>query len=515
MSNIILGELHGWHKATASERVVRIATEAFQDQADPTPWWPVLRSTGGWTLAATAPGETDGATKADVGELVLDERPPKADRFGISKLTELLDGLNVVGWPLHLYALDRDECDITRRVPLAVLTIGELERRTYSRVLRPRDRTADFDTIRAAGPGVYAGTGGAEGPPALASVGKELLIGRHRHLEPTYLGMDPANGCHLYSVSQGLPMGGYTEVRSRGRVWPEVAGVPASGRWMQDAARGLLWVGPGDVGTITCAAGGVVDQAGTVIETAGAAAAWLARHSGALTAAEIDAAALVAGVNRPVCLWLRAGDATSLRSAMDDLTRSVRVHWYLNPMGALTFARGGRPTDEPPSATLRAGVDFVTTVTEDRVSGIPPRTVRVRYARNDKVLSANDMVTEVSPEDRAALMAEWLEEVSPDDPALVAACPIPREEPVDTRLSTSAAAAAEAVERRNDGWDPPARHKLPLKRLPTEHIGQIVTVIDAEHPDVGAAGRLGRIAEVKVDLSGEDNAVWVILGGAA
>lgn len=514
MSVIILGELHGWHNDTATKRVVRIATEAFQDQSDPTPWWPVLRSTGGWTLAATAPGETDAATKAEIGELVLDERPPKANRFAAPKLTGLLAGLSVVGWPLALFAIARGDRNIANRVPLAVLTIGEEERRSYSRVLRPRDRTADFATIRAAGLGVYAGTGGIEGPAALASVGKELLIGRHRHLEPTYLGTDPANGCHLYSVSQGLPMGGYSEVRSRGRIWPEVATVPASGQWKQDAGRGLLWVGPGDVGTITCAAAGVVDATGSVIETAGAAAAWLAQHSGALTAAEIDTSALGVGAGRPVSLWLPAGEATSLRSVMDDLTRSVRINWYLNPMGLLTFAHGGRPTGAAPFTTLRAGLDFVTTVTEDRVTGIPPRTVRIRYARNDKVMTANDMVTEVSPEDRAALMKEWLEEVSPTNPALAAACPIPREDAVDTCLSTRAAAAAEAAERRSEGWAPPTRYKLPMMRLPTERIGQLVTVIDANHPDVGAAGRPGRIVEVKVDLSGEDNAVWVVLGGA-
>ncbi|KAA0678070.1 hypothetical protein [Roseomonas genomospecies 6] len=509
---IILARQHGWHLPTAAPRVVRLATAAYQDPADPTPWWPLLRPAGGWTLAATAPGESDGATKVEVGELTLSETPPSSDRHGTPRLTALLDGMRIVGWPLELFAIRAGQ-PFSAAVPLAVLTVGEVERRSYSRVLRPRDRAADFD-MRAAGPASYAGTGGLEGPAALKGKGKELLIGRHRHFEPTYLGIDATNGCHLFSVSQGLPMGGYREVRSRGRRWTEVTGTPASGQWSQDATRGLAWVGPGDVGTITCAADGVVDGSGALIETAAAVGAWLARHSGALGAAEIDAvAAAGVGAGLPVQMWLAAGDTTPLRSALDDLTRAVRANWYFGPLGLLTFALRGRPAaGSAASATLRAGIDFVQAVTEPRVTGVPARRVRLRHSHNAKVLTASEILAEVPPEERAALMAEWLDEVTPDDPAITAACPIPREVTDDTLLATASAAAVEAVGRRDDAFSPPGRYRLPMRRLPTERIGQVVRVIDPSHP-VFVGGPVARVVEVQVDLAGVDNALVVIPEG--
>lgn len=510
MSTIILAELDGWHGASGAVRTVRLCTAAWRDWTDPTPWWPLLLPAGGWTLAATAPGEVDGSTRVEVGELQLDERPPANDPFGTPRLTELLDGMRLVGWPVRLYAVQPGR-PLSERVPLGRLTVGEVERRRYARVLRPRDRAADLD-VRAAGPGAYAGTGGAEGEAALKDKGKELLIGRVRHFEPTYLGMD--GGAHLYSATGGRPMGGYVEVRSRGRrIAAEVTTTPAAGQWRQDAATGRLWVGPGDVGTVTCAARGVT-VGGVVAETAGAVATFLATTaSGALSAAEVDAvaaASLDAG-GRKLARWFPAGDGATLRAVLDEIGRSVRADWFMTPGGILTFARRGRPpAGAVPTATLRAGVDFVQAVTRDRVDGIPPRRARLRYAQNGRTLGGNDLVEDVPAAEKSAITTEWLETVSPEDPATVAACPIDREETIETLLSDAAEAAAEALARRDEGVDAPDLYDLPMRRLPTERVGQLVRILDPGHPVFAGAGRVARIVEVAVDLAGIDHRVTAL-----
>lgn len=507
---LILAELSGWHEASAMVRTVRIATEAYQDRDDPTPWWPLLLPTGGYTLAASSPEEHDGSTRVEVGELVLDERPPATDRWATPRLTELLDGMRLVGWRVPLWAIRRGR-PLSERKPLAELTIGEVQQDEWTRVLRARDRALDWASLRAAGPTLYAGTGGLEGPEALRDKGKELLLGRHRHFEPTYLGID-TNGCHLYSATGGRPMGGYTEIRSRGRRWVPVSGTPASGQWTQDASRGLAWVGSGDVGTVTAAAAGVVDGAGDVIEDAGRVAAYLATVSGAITSAQVDAASAAAtGAGRPVALWLAAGDATPLRQMLDYVTRSVRAEWYVGPTSILTFANRGRPAeDEPSTGTLRAGIDFTEAVLMDKVTSIPPRRVRVRWGRNARVMAGNDVLLDVPAAEKAALAAEYFETVTPDDPALAAACPVEQEAEADTLLSTYAAAQAEGMARLGEGWAPPSQFELPLLRLPTERVGQIVTVIDDAHPVFVSPGRRARVTVVQVDLAGEENRLVVI-----
>ncbi|QCN98919.1 hypothetical protein D3093_26915 (plasmid) [Azospirillum argentinense] len=274
-------------------------------------------------------------------------------------------------------------------------------------------------------------------------------------------------------------------------------------------------MGPGDLGTVTAAAAGVVDDTGTVIEDAGRVAAYVATISGAMTAAQVDAASSAAtGAGRPVALWLPAGDTSALREVLDDVTRSVRAEWYVGPTGILTFATRGRPgPGEPSTATLRAGIDFTEAVPMDKVTGIPPRRVRVRWGRNARVMSGSDVLLDVPAEEKAALATEYFEAVTPENPALAAACPVEQEEEENTLLATYAAAQAEGMARLEEGWSPPSQFELPLLRLPTERIGQIVTVIDDTSPLLVSPGRRARVTVVEVDLAGESNRLVVIPEG--
>lgn len=505
---MILARLTCWHSATAATRVVRFAPppKGYRDHADPSPWWALLLPSGGWTLSAGADG---GSTRVDVTQLVLDARPlPNSGRV---RLLDLLDGCKLPGWWVDLFEVEEGRPFADAR-QLARLTIDGVDRDRYRWTLRVRAQEADLDA-RAAGPGAYAGTGGLEGPASLEGKGRELLIGRHRHVAPTYLGRDPATGCHLYSVSGGRPMGGFTVVRSRGRrIVSEVLApaVPGAGQWRQDKTRGLLWVGGEDLGDVTVTAAGVTAADGHVLELPGEVASYLATTaSGVLPADRVDAAAAAAldAAGHPVQRWIAAGDDTGVRAVLDEIGTAARAAWYVGPTGALTFGAGGPPIGDP-TATLRAGKDFVGAIPVSTSEDIPPRRVKVRYAQNAAALGDGDLVEDIPDAERDDITTEYLEVVD-EDPDGGAACPIDKTLPVDTIHATRAGALALAVALRADAQTPPALYELPMSRIPRQGVGQLVTVREAGHPVFGGGGALARVQTVRVNLTDQQHSITV------
>ncbi|GAA4247816.1 hypothetical protein [Azospirillum formosense] len=505
---MILARLTCWHSATAARRVVLFSQppKGYRDRSDPAPWWALLLPSGGWTLSA---GTEGGGTRVDVTQLVLDARP--LPNSGAVRLAALLAGCKLPGWWVELFEVEEGRPFSEARA-LARLTVDGVDRERYRWTLRVRAQEADLDA-RAAGPGAYAGTGGLEGPASLEGKGRELLIGRHRHVAPTYLGRDPVNGCHLYSATGGRAMGGYTAVRSRGRrLVTEVTApaVPTAGQWRQDKTRGLLWVGGEDLGDVTAAAAGVTAADGHVIELPGEVAAYLATTaSGVLPAERVDgvAAAALDAAGHPLVIWLDAGDDTGVRVVLDEIGTATRSDWYIGPTGLLTFGPGGPPSGVS-TTTLRAGKDFVGAAPVTTSEDIPPRRVKVRYAHNAAALSDSDMVEDIPDAERDDISTEWLEVVD-EDPDGGAACPVDKTDTVETVHATRPGALALAVALRADAQNPPALYELPMSRIPRQGVGQLVTVREAGHPVFGGAGALARVQAVKVNLTDQTHSITV------
>jgi hypothetical protein len=95
----------------------------------------------------------------------------------------------------------------------------------------------------------FLGTGGAEGAADLANKRKPFGIGPCRNVAPVYLG--PDTGTHKFSVGDGAIIG-VLRVLDVGVPLTFAASAPAAGEWTVDAATGVITLGGGFIGPITC-----------------------------------------------------------------------------------------------------------------------------------------------------------------------------------------------------------------------------------------------------------------------
>jgi hypothetical protein len=339
------------------------------------------------------------------------------------------------------------------------------------------DRQKDFDTPVQTDR--YAGTGGAEGPAGLADLTRERCLGWCPLVVPTYLGIDPVTGKHMYSVSGGRPIEGVPRAWDKASAYTLVTGTPASiGQYSVDPATGRILVGgsgdkPED---FRCEVKG--EKPGGV---------W-PRHIGAVIAHLATAADLadtvdvtsIDAVPRTVGVYLPAGAATTHREVYDRLAGSVpRGRWFTDLEDRLVVTRLPRAADATPVASYRQATGETPGLKPLTGSAAAPaKQVVLRYAENP---SPSDQTAGGATADDVALWSkQWREVASAVDAGVAAAWgAAARVETVETALTLAADAAAELPGWLAETSAPAQPYELKVRDgAPGRWIGDAVAVTD-------------------------------------
>jgi hypothetical protein len=251
----------------------------------------------------------------------------------------------------------------------------------------------------------YAGTGGLEGDDTLAGRSKPTVWGRFAQFEPVLV----EAASHTYQVHvrsfealTDLQDRGLNDFIFDGNVADITTVTPAAGHYATSLATGYLKLGEKPDGKLTCSGKG--DNAGPLgyrEDAAGILRKIVTQQLGFDDAADLDTGSFddaSADVPAPVYFTTRL-------DSVDGLTAAGEIG---GPILYVTFTRLGRlavgrvPSDfatRTPKATLTqadlrepsAGGTF-----SGRIAGLPPKEVRLGYARYETVLSPDEIAGAVS-----------------------------------------------------------------------------------------------------------------------
>lgn len=368
------------------------------------------------------------------------------------------------------------------RGPVEQIVLGD----EISLELRDPQEVVD---VPAAGRGVFAGTGGVEGPGELKDRQKPFLLGRRRQIEPVLI--DAADSIYLvdsagiYAI-RTVRDGGVPLVNFAGDTanFAALKALPLTGgQWATCLSSGLLRLGVSPLGRLTIDADGVMDG-GVWISCF----ADLARHAllslGGLSPDLLDSANFAAMAT--LCPHVQGyyynggGAAPSTKSLIDQLAADVGGYWGVGLDYKLRLGRFDGP------AAIAAAA-----FSPRDILDIKPRPVARRLKKQrlgwrpyDVVMTDAEMDNATPEVDRIHLRQayRWVEAL---DAAVAATNLLAIEEESETSFDAEAAAVAEAQRRlavfgpRRKAFD--VSLSLSVARAASLAIGQTIELSDVRY----------------------------------
>lgn len=375
------------HRVCTSEGFI---TPRFDTEPDVT-YLPVIEQAADISIALASYGNVTGDTRVEVGVTTLNNALDRV--LGTRPWNDMLETDILFGQKLNVYVVPENGSRDTDAHAIMSAKMEWHETNRKQLILRPRDRTLDFDkqVLKA----TYTGAGGLNGTADLKDKTKERCFGEVPNLIPTYLGV--INGKHTFSVNGGNPIEGVLAVYDNMAALNEVPSNPGQTQYSQDKTTGIITLGAQNFGRITCAVRGD-KTAGVWRRTVGGLIRWGAAASGAMTAGEIDGATFdtfEAAVPYTVGRYFEAGSTETWRSFFDELARSVRsCNWYIDSLGKLKVGIV-LPASGTPKAEFRLGVNTPGVTPRNTSRAVPAKQTVIKFARNLAVASDTEIADQV------------------------------------------------------------------------------------------------------------------------
>lgn len=518
MTTIILAEVTAHDPATATDRVERVGSVAYNHPTAPGHYWDAF-------AAGAVPsfirreifkdGATFGAGTNDFGELRLNNLDGRYDWLA-DAWTD--------GRPVRvLIGDDADAYDTFAEVFVGVVAavevdIAEVVIRIHDTFSEALDQPLSDD--------VFAGTGGVEGADTLKDQAVAVLAGRAFNV-PLDL-TDAALGvCVVCDTGPVV----FEQVRVRGDdITPGVAQAslaallstaPASGvyDWYPGSAseRAAVRFGSALDGQVTA---DVMTGATAADRTAAQVAALLGARAGIVFNAD-DLAALDVANSAEVGGWWRGTDR--IRQALDAVAATVGAGYWQDRTGEWRIQRieaPGTPVAvfaslslDRPGALNEGDIRTIKPLFTGRAEGgLQPWEVTLRFARNYSVQGKDSLADSAgTAEEKDRYATEWLEASTGEDAAVRAAHPLSVPMQADTLFAHRADAEAE-THRRQDLYADRRRFLAGVTMTPVlTNLVDLGVTVTVEHPRLGlSAGRNVRVPGMYLNLLAltADLTVW-------